>query len=138
MAQRPDIPPAAQVAEVNVASRQTGSAIQTDSRILHMHMINAANKICQKQMRCDRLPDQVARIKVQAKLRTICKLLIRLVRQFLRGKIVQTRIIVIAYTLADDMGCQHRTDQVVLLRWLSRRLYLRVNWKNVSKLGFSH
>ena len=56
MTQRTEIPTAAKITEVNMAAQQTGSAVQTDSGVLHMHVINAVNEICQEQMRRKILP----------------------------------------------------------------------------------
>ena len=75
MSQRTEVPASSEITKINVRSEESAASVKRNCGIFHMHMIDSVHKVLKEQMRRNALPDQMAGVEVQTKLRSVRKLL---------------------------------------------------------------
>src|SRR5690606_14586392 len=67
-AQGTEVPAATRVAEVEVARKDARAAVELDDGVLHVDVVDAVAEAADELDRIDALPEQVARVEVEAEL----------------------------------------------------------------------
>ena len=64
-----EVPAAPQVAERQVRAEDAGLAVERHGRVLHVDMVDPVGELADEQVRLHALPDEMARIEVEAQRR---------------------------------------------------------------------
>ena len=66
VAERAEVPAAPDVAEGQERAEEAGPAVEGHGHVLHVDVVDAVGEIADEQVRLDALPDEVARVEVEA------------------------------------------------------------------------